>query len=388
MKIEASITLIVAASGLFLTACSRQAVEADVKPQTALPAAKSGQAVFAVDSQQLTRIRVAKVETAMVAIGSVSAPAKIEANANRLSHVVLPLAGRVTDVSVRIGDFVRQGQALLTVESPDADAATSTHLQSQSSVTTAKSALAKAQTDLDRQRDLYEHGAVPQKEVLNAQAVLIQAQAAVEQAETATEQARRRLLILGLSPGRFGQRVTVTAPISGKVLEMSIVNGEFRNDLSAPLMTIADLSSVWVTSDVPETSIRLVRSGEAIRVELDAYPGEKLTGRVTQISDTVDPQSRTIKVRAELPNLDGRLKPEMFGRMQLTEATQSRPVVPTAAVTAQDGRTFVWRHVSPGVFEKTAVTTGPQMGDRVAILSGIQATDSVVVDGVMLLRAD
>ena len=223
---------------------------------------------------------------------------------------------------------------------------------------------------------------------INSKAVLVQAQAAVEQAEAAVEQARRRLQIMGLTPGKFGQRVTVTAPISGKVLEMSIVNGEFRNDLSAPVMTIADLSSVWATSDVPETSIRLVRSGEPIRIELDAYPGERITGRVTQIGDTVDPQSRTIKVRAEVANRDGRLKPEMFGNMHLAEQTESRPMVPTAAVTAQDGKTFVWRNISPGVFERIAVTTGAQIGDRVAILSGIQASDAVVVDGVMLLKAN
>lgn len=379
------ITIVLAS--LFLASCSRETVEAEATRKPVL-VANPGQAVFPPDSPQLDRIKVKRAESAMVPIGVVSAPARVEANANRLSHVVLPLTGRITGLSVRIGDWVQQGQALLAVESADADAATSTHLQAQTAVTSAKSAMAKAQADLDRQKDLFEHGAVPQKEVLNAQAVMVQAQAAVEQAEAALEQGRRRLQLLGLTPGKFGQRVTVSAPISGKVLEMSIVNGEFRNDLSAPLLTIADLSSVWVTSDVPETSIRMVKSGEPIRIELDAYPGETLAGRVTQIGDTVDPQNRTIKVRAEVSNKDGRLKPEMFGHMQLTEQTESRPTVPAAAVTVQDGRTFVWRNVSPGVFEKINVTTGPQVGDRVAILSGLGAGDSIVVDGVMLLRAN
>src|SRR5436190_18932093 len=98
--------------------------------------------------------------------------------------------------------------------------------------------------DLDRQKDLFEHGAVPQKEVLNSQAVLVQAQAAVEQSQASLGQAHRRLEILGIGTGAFGQKVTVHAPTSGKILELSVANGEFRNDLSAPLMTIADLSSV------------------------------------------------------------------------------------------------------------------------------------------------
>ncbi len=224
-------------------------------------------------------------------------------------------------------------------------------------------------------------------DALNAQAVTVQAQAAVEQSQAAVEQARRRLQILGVGTGTFGQRVTINAPISGKVLDMSVVNGEFRNDLSAPLMTIADLSSVWVTSDVPETAIRLVKNGEPVRIDLAAYPGETFRGRVTLIGDIVDPQTRTVKVRAELSNADGKLKPEMFGTIQLAEQSEQRPTVPASAVIASDGKTLVWREASRGVFEKVTITTGAQVGDRVAVLEGLKPTDRVVVDGVMLLAS-
>lgn len=347
-----------------------------------------GQAVIAPDSPQLAQIRTEAVELAIVPVGNVSAPGKVEANANRLSHVVLPVPGRVTTVLAKIGDFVRQGQPLMTIESPDAEAAVANFQQAQAGVTQAKSAMAKAQMDMDRQKDLFEHGAVPQKEVFNTQAVMVQAQAAVEQSQAGAEQARRRLQILGIKPGSFGQLVTIHAPLSGKVLEMSVVNGEFRNDLSAPVMTIADLSSVWVTSDVQETAIRLVKTGEPVRIELAAYPGETFRGRVALISDMVDPQTRTVKVRAELKNPDGRLKPEMFGKMQLAEETESRPTVPSASIIATDGKTLVWREKSKGVFEKVAVTTGVQVGDRITILAGLQANDRVVVDGVMLLASN
>lgn len=346
-----------------------------------------GQAVIAADSPQLTQIRVEPVQMKMVPVDTVSSPGKVEANANRLAHVTLQLTGRVTAVYAKIGDFVRQGQPLLTVESADADSAVSTSLQAQASVTQSKSALAKAQLDLNRQKDLFEHGAVPEKEVLNGQAVVVQMQAGVEQAQAAAEQSRRRLQLLGISPGSFGQRVTVNAPISGKVLEMSVANGEFRNDLSAPMMTIADLSSVWVTSDVPETAIRLVRAGEPARIQLSAYPGETFLGRVTLIGDVVDPQTRTVKVRAELPNPGGRLKPEMFGNIQLAEHTELRPTVPVAAIVATDGKAIVWREKSRGVFQRVTVTLGTQTGDRVAITSGLAAEDRIVVDGVMLLSA-
>ncbi|MCX6602271.1 MAG: efflux RND transporter periplasmic adaptor subunit [Acidobacteria bacterium] len=371
---------------LMLAACSStHPAEPAAKPAAANP---PGQFTIPADSPKLTQIRSELVAVSLVPVGNVSAPGKVEANSNRTSHVVLPLTGRIATVLVKIGDFVSQGQPLLTVESADADSAVAGFLQAQASVTQAKSVLAKAQRDLERQKDLYAHGVIAQKEVYNAEAVTVQSQAAVEQAQAATEQARRRLEILGIGTGAFGQRVTIKAPLSGKVLEMSFVNGEFRNDLSAPLMTIADLSSVWVTSDVPESSIRLVKTGEPIRIELVAYPGVIFRGRVTLISDLVDPQTRTVKVRAELPNTDGRLKPEMFGNIQLAEQTESRPTVPAAAIIATNGKSVVWRETAKGIFAKVPVVTGVQIGDRVAILSGLEAGDRVVVDGVMLLGAN
>lgn len=374
------------ALALALTACSEQKpVEKAAAPVPA--GGKPGQAVIDPNSPQLARIKTESLESSLVPVGSVTAPGKVEANLNRQSHVVLPVAGRITSVSVKIGDFVRQGQTLLTLESADIDAAVSSFQQAQAVVTQTKSALAKAQMDLDREKDLFEHGAVPQKEVLNAQAVAVQAQAGVEQSQAAVEQARRRLQILGVGTAAFGQRVTIPAPISGKVLEMSVVNGEFRNDLSAPLMTIADLSSIWVTSDVPETAIRFIKLGEPVKIDLAAYPGSVFRGRVAMIGDLVDPMTRTVKVRAELANPDGRLKPEMFGNIQLAEQTEQRPTVPAAALIASDGKTLVWREAKPGVFEKVAITTGAQIGDRVAVLDGLKPTDRVVVDGVMLLLA-
>lgn len=377
---------IIAVTAFLLTSCgeANHASTARAAGQTPKP----GQAIIDADSPQLSRIRTEPVESAMAPVGNVSAPGKVEANANRLSHVVLPVTGRITTVLCKIGDFVRQGQAILMVESADAEAAVAGFQQAQAAVTQAKSALAKAQMDHDRQVDLFNHGAVPQKEVYNTQAIIVQAEAAVDQAQAGSEQAKRRLQILGIGSGIYGQQVTIHAPISGKVLEMSVVNGEFRNDLSAPLLTIADLSSVWVTSDVPETAIRLVKLGEPVRIELAAYPGETFRGRVAQISDTVDAQTRTVKVRAELSNPNGRLKPEMFGNIQLTEQTELKPMIPASAIIASEGKTLVWKETGKGVFQKVSVTVGAQVRDRVVILSGLQPNDRIVVDGVMLLASN
>jgi len=381
---ESVYSAIVVLVTLSFVSCTGSQPQEKKNSTTTTPSRTSGTLVH-LNATQMRRIRTQAVESTLVPVGSISTPGKVEANINRVSHIALPLTGRVTKVFVRTGDFVRQGQPLLTMESADAESAVSAYRQAQASTVQARSTLAKVETDFVREKDLFSHEAAPQKDLLSAEALAVQAKAVVDQAEAVVEQAKRRLQIIGIGPDSFGQQVTVHAPISGKLLEVAVVEGEFRNDLSAPVLTIADLSSVWVTSDVPEIAIRLVKVGEPVAIQLAAYPGETLRGRVTQLGDTLDPQKRTVKVRAELSNPDGRFKPEMSGRIQLTEETEVRPVVPAGAVIAADGESVVWREVGQGSFEKVRVTTGAQIGDKVAIISGLKPNERIVVDGGMLL---
>ena len=362
-------------------------ISANAPAEASAPvASKPGQVVFPAGSPKLSQIRVEPVVLADMPADEVNAPGKVEANPGRLSHVILPVTGRITSTSVKIGDFVQQGSALLSIESPDVDLALSTQLQADAAVTQARSGLLKAQADLDRARDLFEHNAIAKKEVLNGENYVAQSTAALEQTLAATEQAKRKLAILGIKPSEFGQKVIVRAPISGKILEMNVVPGEYRNDITQPVMTIADLSSVWVTSDVPESSIRLIQRGEHIEVELAAYPDDKFRGRVTRIADTVDPQTRTIKVTAELENRDGRLRPEMYGRIRHVDSTKPMPVVAVGAVIQGDGKNIVFKETSRGTFEQTTVTLGYRSGDRVVIMAGLSPGERVVIDGAMLLK--
>ena len=200
---------------------------------------------------------------------------------------------------VQLGDTVTQGEPLLAIDSSDADAALSTFLQAEASVTQAQATLRKAQADLTRLSDLFTHDAVAKREVLDAENAVTQARATVEQAQAARGQALRRLEILGLKPGDFKQQVIVRAPLAGKILEINVVPGEYRTDTTTSVMTVADLSTVWMSFDVPESAIRLIRAGEHVEISLVAYPGEMFAGRVRRMADTVDPQSRTVKVRRD-----------------------------------------------------------------------------------------
>jgi cobalt-zinc-cadmium efflux system membrane fusion protein len=164
-----------------------------------------------------------------------------------------------------------------------------------------------------------------------------------------------------------------------------VAPGEFHSDTAQPLMTIADLSAVLVTADVPENLIRLVALDEAMQIELAAYPGETFSARVVRIADTVEPKTRTIKVQAALPNPDGRLRPEMFGRVRHSRATTATPAAPQSAVLHRGGGDVVLVELSPGRFEVRPVKIGPRSGEWLGLVEGVKVGEKVVTDGGLLL---
>jgi RND family efflux transporter, MFP subunit len=344
-------------------------------------------------------IRVAPVTVERVPRDEVVAPGKVELDPNRIARIMLPLPGRITEVRVRVGDAVRAGQPLVTLESPDvAEAigalqqAEANLVQARAGLAQAEAALAKAEQDAERAKDLYEHRAIAQKEVLAADNVVVQSRAAVEQAravvaqaEAGREQVRRRLETFGLDDSGRESRITVRAPINGKVLELAVVPGEYRTDTSVSLMTIADLSRLVVTANVPEANLYLVQVGENVEVELTAFPGERFTGRVIRIADTIDPQTRTARVIVELTSGAERLRPDMFARLRLSNAPTPLPVIPKTAIVEREGVTGVFVEREAGKFDWRPVRVGVSLGERVAILEGLRPEERVVVGGTMLL---
>lgn len=369
------------------TSCGNSPPPAPVaKPETLAPVAKGDRIEIPPDSPKLKQILVAEVKLASMPTEEFTAPGKVELNPNQVSKVLLPVAGRVAEVMVRFGDAVRRNDILLSVQSPEADAAASAAMQAEAQATDASSTLHKAEVDLERVNDLFKGDAIAKKEVVAAETTLAQAKTAVRQAQTARQQAAARLEMFGLQAGSFRQKILVRAPLSGKITEMTVVAGEYRNDLGAPLLTIADLSSVWISAEVPESSIRLVKAGEIFDVTLAAYPGETFRSRVTRMSDSVDPQTRTLKVWAEVSNAAGKLRPEMFGEVRHIEAYHQVPVIPARSVIQTQGKAVVYRETGPGRFDQIPVEIGKRSGDLVPVTAGLKAGDRIVVDGAMLLR--
>lgn len=383
--------LSIALVALATSACGRGETAAGAATSGARPAADV--VVVPADSPQLQQIRVEPVRVAEVASEELVAPARIVADPNRTARVLPPVQGRVTAVLVRLGDRVEQGQPLVTLESPDADAAVATFLQTQAGERQARATLQKAETDLARASDLYQVRAVAEKDLLAAQNDAAQARLGLEGAEAARQQAFRKLELLGLEPATFRQAALVRAPISGKVLEVNVAPGEYRGAVAThsdtttpPLLTIADLGTVWVQADVPEPLLRLVHVGQPVTITLVSFPDEVFGGTVSRIGDVLDPQTRSLKVTVTLPNPAGRFRPEMFGSIRQPGPRHSLPVLPADAVVLEYGRPVVFVERAPGQFERRAVATGARAESLVAITRGVQAGERIVVDGAVLLR--
>jgi cobalt-zinc-cadmium efflux system membrane fusion protein len=383
------------ACGVGLAACSRGEDTGPslapspplLSPPTAASASMGAEVVVPPDSPQATQLKIEPIQLREIAVDEVTAPGRVGIDPNRSSRLLLPVAGRVVVVMAKVGDAVEQGQPVLSVDSPDADAAIAGSIQAEAGERQAQAALTKVDADLARTTELFEHQAVAHKDMLAAQNDQAQARAALETARAARYQARRKLELLDLKPGGDARQVVqVRAPISGKVLEVNVAPGEYRNDTGTPLMTIADLSRVWISSEVPEAAIRLIHVGERVTITMVAYPGEEFEGRVARIADVLDPQTRTVKVYVDMANPRGRFRPEMFVTMRHAGASRPTPVLPVGAIVQEYGRAIVFLERAPGRFARREVAVGPRAGDVLPVLSGVQAGDRIVVDGGVLLK--
>ncbi len=178
----------------------------------------------------------------------------------------------------------------------------------------------------------------------------------------------------------------VLAPVAGSITALAVTPGTIINDPTQSIMTIADLSTVWVTAMVPEKDVRDVAKNQDAEVSLVAYPGRVLHGKVLFVSDVIEADTRRNKVRIAFANADYSLKPNMFATVTLLAAEESRIVLPASALLMNNDRTTVFVAVAPWTFERRTVDPQLEEGDSVAIRSGLNPGDQVVVKGGILLN--
>jgi cobalt-zinc-cadmium efflux system membrane fusion protein len=275
---------------------------------------------------------------------------------------------------VGLGDRVKAGQIVAVIDSPDLGQAYDDNDKAADSYQLTKKTL-------ERQEEQLKLGAASTRDIDQARSDFNQASA-----EYSRTQARLKAIGVPVDAKERARLLTVTAPFSGSVTTLTVTAGNMINDPTVPMMTIADLSTIWVTAMVSEKDVANVNPQEEADVSLSAYPDRKLHGKVLFVSDVIEADSRRAKIRIAFPNADYAFKPNMFADVTLRAPAQSRVVVPTSALLMNNDRTSVFIATAPWTFERRAVEPLLEEGTSVVIMSGLQAGDQIVVKGGILLN--
>ena len=331
---------------------------------------------FPADAPQLAFLRITPVEDFPEPLMD-ALNARIAYDDNYTARVFSAVAGRVVKIAAEAGQQVKAGDPLLWIDSPD--------------YAMGASDILKADADLLRKKGAYERA----KLLFDAQGLarkdLESAEADWRLADAEAQRAKARMKNLSSNViATVGGKFILRAPIGGIVSERQVNAGsEVRPDATNPLFVITNPKHVWVVVDLPEQQIGKVRVGQSIAVEVDAYPNEVFPGKVTIISETLDPVMRRFQVRCDVDNSQHKLKPEMFARISPILDNKSRlPRVPNSALFTQGLYSFIFVEKSPGVLQRRRVTLGLQDADFTYIKEGLHAGERVVTSGAILLNSE
>lgn len=376
-----SALLLVLAAVSLLPACGdrkdTKTVDAAAAPASAASAAEHDEDLIKLSVEEVQRsgLQVSKIEPRPEA-HVINVTATIRADQDRMARVAPRVEGRLTKVMAKLGDSVRSGQPLAVMDSVALG-------EAQSALRQAQTAQRLAQADLSRTQSLATDEIVPRRE-------LVRAQAEAEKTTSELRAAQEKVRLLGASPSSGaggGVSFEVRAPLSGVVIERKATVGELAGP-AAPIFAIADLSVLWVEANLTEEALAKVRIGSAATVSVQAYPGEKFPGKVTYIASVIDRETRAIPARIEVPNADGRLKPEMFASATIETGGRGSPVitVPDSAIVLMQGQPTVFVQEGAG-YEARAVELGDKLGGRTVVRSGLESGTQVVTAGAYALKA-
>jgi cobalt-zinc-cadmium efflux system membrane fusion protein len=304
----------------------------------------------------------------------VTAPGVVESDPARTVNVLPPGAGRVREVKVGLGDRVQRGQVLATIDSPDLAQAYSDN---------DKAAAAEALTakTLGYQEEQLKFGAASQHDLESARNDESQARA-----EYTRSQERLRAMGADAQAHAEARLLMVRAPAAGSITALAVAPGATINDDTQPIMTLADLSVVWVTALIAERDLPHVAPRQDAEIAVDAFPGRILHGKVLFVADVLESDSRRDKTRIALPNPDIALKPNMFATVTLRAPAVRRVVLPSSALLMNNDRTTVFVAVAPWTFVRRTVQALLEEGSNVTIESGVAPGEQVVVKGGILLN--
>ncbi len=336
------------------------------------------------------KVQPVDLEHMLVLTGSV------DYDENRLLQLAASVKGRAASIRVDLGARVRKGDPILEVESVELGSAREELLRELSGLRVSARAYERAKT-------LVEAKAISAGEFQAREGDYLAKKAAAQAAERALhlhgvgdeEIAALRASVESdgkLSTGHDAPRLVLRAPFDGRVIDRKVTPGSLFEALQ-PLVTVADLSSVWVFLQVYEKDLALLHQGVSVTIRTEAYPQDAFEGRLDFLGSVVDKATRTARVRATVGNRAEKLRPGMFVKAQVhvpkPEAEARATVaVPQAALQTLEGRTTVFVQTEPGVFVRHFVETGHTFEGFTEVLSGVKPGDLIVSEGSFVLKSE
>ena len=377
-RLRLALLAAVVASLLMLPACEHKDSGPTAAQTTAYGSSGSAKAeLFSVPENQMGHVQIVTVVRQTFPL-VLRLPGSVAYNAFKTTPVVTQVSGPVTQVLVIPGQTVRAGQPMLYVSSPDFAQLRSTYLK-------AHDAYTLAQSNLERDQDLYAHHAIAQADLLQAQSTRNQAVADLQ----ASEQA---LQVLGirdpshLGDGPASSRIPVLAPIAGEVVERMVQPGQVVQAGATQVFTISDMSTVWVLASVYQNDLSYIHMGDSVTVETNAFP-TILHGKISYIAPALDPNTRTLQVRIVTNNPHGMLKKDMYVTAIVQSGNTKALTVPDDAVLRNDvNEPFVYVLSGTNQFSQRLVTIGRSEDGQTQILSGLNEGDKVAGNGSLFLQ--
>ncbi|MBJ6727641.1 efflux RND transporter periplasmic adaptor subunit [Geomesophilobacter sediminis] len=334
------------------------------------PTAASGKemntlGMVSLSPTQMVMANVATVEAKSSSLNKeINAVGIVQYDQTRQAKVTAWVAGRLDRLYVdSVGAYVSKGRPVAEIYSPDLVAAQQEYLLALKS------------------REQFKNSSI---------------QAIAQGGQGLVASARQRLKLLGVTDRQIASlekagepniRLNIYTPLSGVVVEKLVLQGQYVN-MGDPLFNIADLSRVWVEVEVYENEFPNIKLGQTVDIVSQSYPGKTFRGRVAFVYPFLDPKTRTVKVRVEIPNPGLKLKPDMYVNASIKVPLGSSVVVPSSAVIDTGQRQVVWVQSKPGMFEPRDVKIGARSGDNVQIISGLNAGEAVASTGAYLLDSE
>jgi cobalt-zinc-cadmium efflux system membrane fusion protein len=365
-----------------LAGCAKK--EAPVADDASAPQVSGDEVAFAAGSPQLDSLTVETAQPRTMAVRHLTG--RLYWNDDVTVRIFTPVAGRVSAVVADLGTPVSTGTPLAEIDSPDFG-------QALASARTAAGNLAAAEKAFTRSKELFAHGAAAQQDVESAEAADTAALAERDRAEAV-------LANYGGSDRATNEVYLLRSPLAGLVVDKNINPGqELRPDMMLgnvaqvfnPLFTVSDPTKLWLQVDVSEDDLPSLEIGQPVHISSKAFPGKDFTGTVEKIGDTMDPATRTVKVRGGVANPDKLLKAEMYVTVDVVQAadklTAAGVEIPASAVFMMDNQYYLFVETAPGHFRRQPVKVGTEQDGGIPVFDGVSAGQKVVSEGALLLQA-